>query len=228
LDVRVVPYNVPTKVADPPDWMPYQEEFLPGAFQRQLTTPGRDRVWLNVEHEQGFRGAIGKSLKFRDAADGLHGSFGVLENADGDKALELVRTGFLTGISLEFDSVASRRHNGVVQRVRAQLDQVSLCRYPAYPGAEVLAMREEPEPGEPPPPAVEIARSSDVDDRLARLGFQPLGDALNPDELQAATTTLIRARRTPERAAEARTLIRHYNRAGLDAPASLRALARSM
>jgi HK97 family phage prohead protease len=174
LDVCVVPYEVSTTVSDPPDWTPYRESFMRGAFQKQLSTPGRDRVWLNVEHEQGFRGAIGRSLKFHDRDDGLHGSFGVLENTDGDKALELVRSGFLTGISLEFGALASRRVNGVVQRVRAQLDQVSLCRYPAYPGAGVLAMREEPELEEELPPAVEVVRSSDVDERLAALGFEPL------------------------------------------------------
>src|SRR4029077_5266751 len=141
LDVRVVPYNTPALVADPPDFAPYQEAFVPGAFDRQLTTPGRDRVWMNVEHEQGFRGAIGRSLRFDDHEDGLHGSFGVLENADGDKALSLIRDGFLTGLSLEFKALASRRLSGVVERVRAQLDAVSLCRFPAYAGAEVLAVR---------------------------------------------------------------------------------------
>jgi Escherichia/Staphylococcus phage prohead protease len=176
LDVRVVPYNVPTTVADPPRFMPYQESFLRGAFEKQLTTPGRDRVWLNVEHEQGFRGAIGRSLKFADQEDGLHGSFGVLENADGDKALSLIRDGFLTGLSLEFKALASRRLNGVVERVRAQLDAVSLCRFPAYAGAEVLAMREEPdELPEPAPVALpDLTRSADVDHRLAALGFEPL------------------------------------------------------
>src|SRR5262245_15377041 len=70
LDVRVVPYDTPATVADPPDWAPYREAFLRGAFDKQLTTPGRDRVWMNVEHEQGFRGAIGRSLRFDDRQDG--------------------------------------------------------------------------------------------------------------------------------------------------------------
>jgi HK97 family phage prohead protease len=176
LDTRIVPYNLPATVADPPHFRPYREAFVPGAFERQLTTPGRDRVWLNVEHEPGFRGAIGRSLRFEDHEDGLHGSFGVLENADGDKALELIRDGFLTGLSLEFDALNSRRVNGVVHRVRAQLDKVSLCRYPAYPNALVLAMREEPEEPEEPElePLPDLSRSSDVDERLAAVGFEPL------------------------------------------------------
>lgn len=189
LDTRIVPYNTPATVADPPDFRPYQETIMPGAFQRQLSTPGRDRVLLNFEHEQGLRGVVGQSLRFDDRDDGLHASFGIHENADGDKALMLIRGGILTGLSLEFAALASRRVNGVVQRLRAQLDKVSLCRYPAYPDALVLAVRHEPDddetreladgyvasnaqPAEEPLP--DLTRTSDVDDRLTALGFEPL------------------------------------------------------
>jgi len=228
LDVRIVPYNVPTLVADPPDFRPYREAFEPGAFQRQLTTPGRDKVWLNIEHDQGWGGTIGRSLTFAEHDDGLHGSFGVDEGADGDKALRLVADGFLSGLSLEFDALASRRVDGVMRRVRAQLDRVALCRYPAYPGAEVLAMREEP-PADAEPelqPLPDLSRSSDVDDRLAALGFEPLGDRMTPAELEVATTALARTRRTPARAAEARKLIRHYRQVNAEPPTILHRFAR--
>jgi HK97 family phage prohead protease len=174
LDVRVVPYNTPALVADPPDYSPYQESFLQGAFERQLRTPGRDRVLLNFEHEQGLRGVVGQSLRFADSEDGLHASFGVHENQDGDKALMLIRNGTLRGLSLEFRALSSRRVDGVVQRLRAQLDKVSLCRYPAYEDAQVLAMREEPDPEPEPTPPPPIERSADVDARLRALGFEPL------------------------------------------------------
>lgn len=175
LDLQIVPYNEPTTVADPPDFQPYREMFLPGAFERQLKTPGRDRVFLNFEHEKGIRGIVGQSLSFRDGERGLEASFGVHENSDGDKALMLVQNRVLTGISLEYRPLSSRRLDGVVQRVRAQLDKVSLCRFPAYPTAEVLAVREEPETTEPPvAPPPKFERSTDVDERLAALGFEPL------------------------------------------------------
>lgn len=234
LDVRVVPYNQPATVADPPDYQPYQEMFLRGAFERQLATPGRDRVWLNVEHEQGFSGKIGHSLRFHDREDGLHGSFGVLEGGDGDKALQLVGSGFLSGLSLEFRALSSRRVDGIMQRVRAHLDKVSLCRYPAYASAEVLALRDEPD-DEPAPAPLEQAgagwssvRSSDVDARLAAHGWEPLDDTPDANALAAAAAAL-EAARAPlaERAATARKLIRYYNRAGLDVPGRLRQIARS-
>lgn len=228
LDVRVVPYNVPATVSDPPHFTPYREAFVPGAFERQLSTPGRDRVFLNFEHEQGIRGVIGQSLEFHDRDDGLHASFGVHENADGDKALMLIRSRVLTGLSLEFAALASRRVDGVVQRVRAQLDKVSLCRFPAYEGAEVLAVREEPDDLEQPtsPSLPTVNRSSAVDERLAALGFEPLDETMTPAELAAAAAALARSR-GPEKAAAARKLIRHYHAARLDPPAPLVRIARS-
>src|SRR4029077_5868911 len=160
-------------------------------------------------HEQGFRGAIGRSLTFKDREDGLYGSFGVLENADGDKALSLIRDGFLTGLSLEFRAVSSRRLSGVVPRVRAQLNAVSLCRFPAYESATVLAMREEPEDEpevEPAAPAFEIVRSDAVDERPAALGYQRGAEPMAPDELQAAARRLVRGGGGRNRGAEARLL----------------------
>jgi HK97 family phage prohead protease len=169
LEAKIVPYNQPVTVADPPDWEPYREMFMPGAFERQLSTPGRDKVLLNFEHEQGIRGVVGQSLRFAEEEDGLHGSFGIHENTDGDKALQMIHSGLLTGLSMEFRALSSRRVDGVVQRLRAQLDRVSLCRYPAYQDAGVLAIREEPGPA-----GFTLERSQDVDERLTALGFEPL------------------------------------------------------
>lgn len=178
LDVRIVPYNRSALVSDPPDFRPYQEMFMPGAFERQLTTAGRDKVLLNFEHEQGLRGVVGHSLRFADSGDELVASFGVHDNSDGDKALLLVREGLLTGLSLEFAALSSRRVGGVVQRLRAQLDKVSLCRYPAYADAQVLAVRQEPDHQEPDTaaaaPVADLARSTIVDELLATVAFEPL------------------------------------------------------
>lgn len=179
VDARVVPYNVPATVSDPPSFEPYQEEFLPGVFREQLSTHGRNLVPLNFEHEQGLRGLVGHSLGFDDRSDGLHASFGLLpRNSDSDKALEMLRTGFLSGLSVEFRPTkrgGSRRVGGVVQRVKANLTAVSLCRYPAYAGAEVLALREQPEDLEPVAPRLpQFDRNGSVDELLAAVEFAPL------------------------------------------------------
>lgn len=140
LEGRIVPYNTVAWVADPPDFTEYREMFLPGAFERQLAAPGRNKVLLNFEHEQGIGGTLGRSVELRDQDDGLHGTFKVLEGDDGDKALTLIREGFLTGLSVEFRS-KHRTVAGVRQRHQAHLDKVALCRFPAYEDAQVLAVR---------------------------------------------------------------------------------------
>ena len=68
-EARIVPYNTPATVSDPPDFRLYQEMFVPGAFERQVNAPNRVPVWLNFEHEQGIRGLIGSGTELSDRAD---------------------------------------------------------------------------------------------------------------------------------------------------------------
>ena len=88
-----------------------------------------------------IRGVVGHGIELRDEPEGLHGSFKVHKNTDGDKALELVREGVLDGISLEAVAVESIRKDAAVRRVRAKLKAVALCRSPAFPDARVLGVR---------------------------------------------------------------------------------------
>ena len=142
LDLQLVPYDVEALVADPPDFTPYRESFARGAFAAQLRAPDRVRAWLNFEHEQGLRGILGHGVALEDHASGLRGRFRVHSNADGDKALQLVHDGLLTGCSIEYVALRSQRVGGVMRRVRAHFDKVSLCRFPAYADAGVLAVRQ--------------------------------------------------------------------------------------
>jgi HK97 family phage prohead protease len=194
IDARIVPYDVPARVADPPTYRPYEESFVRGAFERQTQAANRVKVWLNFEHEQGIRGIVGHGIALEDRDDGLYGSFRVHENPDGDKALSLVRQGLLTGLSLEFAALKSRVKDGVTQRLRAHIDKVSLCRdaNAAYQGAEVLAVRQSPEvedetqaepeaqpqeeapaPQDPQPEDEDLERMA-VDEMLERVGYEPL------------------------------------------------------
>lgn len=168
IEARIVPYGVPARVADPPDFIPYDEQFARGAFNNQLTAASRVKVWLNFEHEQGLRGIVGHGVEIHDRDDGLYGSFRVHENQDGDKALQLVRDGLLTHLSMEFAALKSRTVDGIVERLRAHLDRVSLCRVGAYQGAEVIAVRE--------PPPSDVPRleplPSDLVAKLEKDGFK--------------------------------------------------------
>lgn len=187
LELRVVPYGVKARVSD--GGPVYDEVWEPGVFDKQLNAA--NRVLMNVEHERGFGGVVGRGAQFHDSKEGLDGSFRVLAGPDGDKALELVNEGVLTGVSLEAVPIRSEQgEDGVVRRVKARLLNIALCRFPAFKDAQVVAVREEPapdpvepepepepepQPDEPEPVLAqrEIARP-EVDETLARLGFEPL------------------------------------------------------
>lgn len=140
VDVRIVPYGQTAQVSD--GGPTYTEEWLPGVFAHQLNAA--NRVLANFEHEQGIGGVVGHGLQLREAADGFHGSFRLHPTSDGDKVLMLVNEGVLDGVSLEaFPVKTVRTVGGVMQRVKANLRAVALCRTPAFADAKVLAVREE-------------------------------------------------------------------------------------
>jgi HK97 family phage prohead protease len=146
VDVRIVPYGVPATVSDDGGRTVYREEWQAGAFDDQLVAGHRLKVLLNFEHRPGIGDVVGKGISLRSASDGLHGSFRMSNTQDGEKALELVNDGILDSVSLEaFSKNAVRTAEGVVRRVKAHLYNVALCRQPAFPGASVLAVREQPE-----------------------------------------------------------------------------------
>ncbi len=142
IDLRMVPYGEPAMVNDGQG--DYMEEFADTAFDGQ--TEHAHRVYLNFQHEKGIRSIVGKGVTLESRADALYGSFRAFEDADGDKALMLVREGVLTSASIEFKPKKSvRTAEGVIRRLVAHLDAVALCRVGAYPGAGVLAVREQAE-----------------------------------------------------------------------------------
>jgi len=184
IDLRIVPYNTVARVKDP-GGPAYDEEWLPGVFDKQVKAA--NRVFVNVEHEQGFGGVVGRGQEFREGDDGFVGSVRVLSGPDGDKALELVNDGVLTGVSVEAVALKSQRTpEGVVQRVKARLLNIALCRNPAFVDAQVLAVREapedvtdpepdpEPEPSEPEPPTPEPMPPHRTDEALSRIGYEPI------------------------------------------------------
>lgn len=140
VDVRIVPYGQTARVSD--GGPAYEEEWMPGVFSHQLNAA--NRVLANFEHERGIGGVVGHGLALREASDGFHGSFRLHPTADGDKALMLVQEGVLDGVSLEAFPVKNvRTATGVMQRVKANLRAIALCRTPAFADARVLAIREE-------------------------------------------------------------------------------------
>jgi HK97 family phage prohead protease len=175
LELRIVPYNVVSRVSDPPGHEPYDEVWLPGAFEKQLAAA--NRVLMNFEHRQGIENVVGRGTELRETKDALEGTFRMLNHSDGDKALELVNEKILTGVSLEAEVQKSVREDGIVKRMKARLINIALTRMPAFEEAQVLAVREQaPEPSEKPvdEPLPEPARNVEIDNLLERVGFEPL------------------------------------------------------
>jgi len=181
---RLVPYNVVAQVNDGAG--PYKERFLPGAFNAQTRAAHRIKAFLNFRHRQGLGDQIGHATRIEDRQDGLHGELRVLENPDGDKALQLVRAGVLDKLSIEFEAMKSKVNDGIVERVSARLIGVALVPEGAYPGAEVISVREVVEPPreeeQPKPFDREFA------DKLRKYVTVPAELAAEPDDESDRTT----------------------------------------
>lgn len=144
VDVRLVPFGEVARVADPPDWRPYQEEWLPGCFDHQLNAA--NRIHAKYGHSESVLDVVGHGITLRSSADGYHVSTKIHQTAQGETALELLRDGALPCVSLEARPVRNMRTAaGVIQRAKANLSGFAFCRQGAFAGARVLAIREEPE-----------------------------------------------------------------------------------
>jgi len=142
VDVRLVPFGEVARVADPPRWEPYDEEWLPGVFDHQLNAA--NRVHAKYGHSESVVDVVGHGISLRAERDGYHMSTKILETIQGDTALELIRGGALPCVSLEARPVKSQKtRGGVVQRMKANLQGFAFCRQGAFAGAQVLAIREE-------------------------------------------------------------------------------------
>jgi HK97 family phage prohead protease len=144
VDVRVVPFGEVARVADPPDWREYQEQWMPGCFDHQLNAA--NRIHAKYGHSTHVVDVVGHGVSMRSESDGYHLSTKIHQTAGGETALELLRDGALPCVSLEARPVKSvRSAGGVVQRVKAHLTGFAFCQQGAFAGAQVLAIREERE-----------------------------------------------------------------------------------
>lgn len=143
VDVRLVPFGEVARVADPPDFRVYREEWVQGVFDHQLSAA--NRIHAKYGHSESVLDVVGHGITLRaEPDDGYHVSTKIHETVQGDTVLELLRDGGLPCVSLEAMSrKAYRTAAGVVQRVKADLTGFAFCRQGAFAGARVLAIREE-------------------------------------------------------------------------------------
>ena len=135
IEARIVPWNtIITTSAGP-------EMFAPGAFAE---TRAEDVV-LRMSHQDP---PAGRGLKIEDRDDGAYMSFRVSKTQKGDEILTLASDGVTKGVSVGFETMLGgtdhRDIDGYRTAVytRAMLREVSTTWMPAYPQAQILAVRE--------------------------------------------------------------------------------------
>ncbi len=187
IDVRVVPFDEVIEAADPPKYIPFREQFMPGVFAHQENAAnriylragqGHDSITYEGERKPGLAGVVGHGQTLVGRTDGYYARFKMHSGAEADTARELVADGVYTGVSAEFYPAKNiRTRDGIVQRAKAHLESVLLTPTPAYSKAQILAMREDEVTLEaelmPPAPDLELL------ERCAELGVDlPEGMAI--------------------------------------------------
>lgn len=152
VDVCGVLYDQPAKVFDR-DIGLYTETIAPDAFG----TPARpNRIKVLRDHE--VQRLIGHCRTVHpNRADGLYATFHVAQTPLGDESLTLAKDGSLhvsMGFAADPEGDEWNRDRTSVVRHRCLLWEISLVPFPAYEGADVLAVRRAPDP------AVEVVARS--------------------------------------------------------------------
>lgn len=118
------------------------ERFMRGAFDHQL--PAIHRVGFYRGHSNQNGVLIGPMKAAQDDAAGLYGEWRVSKTPAGDEALELIKDGALSQLSIGFRSAkgGSREVAGVVERHKANLFEVAIVPEGAYgDGAVITGVR---------------------------------------------------------------------------------------
>lgn len=115
----------------------YFERFESGAFGE----PQDVRLYSEHDHLD-KRAPIGIVTKGEDTPDGYKITARISKTDKGNEVYELVRDGVLKNFSVGFTPVEDRIENdNTVVRTKVDLKEVSIVAFPAYSGAQVLAVR---------------------------------------------------------------------------------------
>jgi HK97 family phage prohead protease len=116
------------------------EVFRHGVFRDVIRAA--NRVKLLFQHKTDT--PIGRATMLEERLGGLYGEFRISKTEAGDEALELIRDGVLSNLSVGFQPLKDEKRGGVVNRIRAHLAEVSLVTFGAYgDAANIVAVRQE-------------------------------------------------------------------------------------
>ena len=133
----VVPYNFEQRIH-----AGLTEVFRKGAFADVVRAA--HRVKLLIGHDT-RKMPIGRATLLREQDNGLYAELKVSKTAAGDEMLELVRDGAVDQFSIGFQPLKDmKRADGVVERIKAHLAEISMVTFGAYGmAASVAAIRDE-------------------------------------------------------------------------------------
>lgn len=130
-----VPYDVEQRISPG-----LTEVFRKGVFRD--VTRAANRVKLLFQHKTDA--PIGRAIMLEEREEGLYGEFRISKTEAGDEALELIRDGVLSNLSVGFQPLKDEKRGGIVNRIKAHLAEVSLVTFGAYgDNASVVAVRNE-------------------------------------------------------------------------------------
>ncbi len=138
-----VPYDVEMRVTSDTT-----EVFRQGAFADVVRAPHRVKL-LRGHDAKAY--PLGRATLLRETEKGLYAEFKISKTREGDEALELIKDGALDQLSIGFMPLKNRkRQDGVIERIKAHLAEVSLVTFGAYGDfAMVAGTRAEDRPSTP-------------------------------------------------------------------------------
>jgi hypothetical protein len=130
-----VPYNKEQRISST-----LTEIFRKGVFADVIRAPHR----VKLLRGHGENNVLGRATLLKETEDGLYAEFRISKTREGDEALELVKDGALDQLSIGFMPIKNRkRPDGVMERLKAHLAEVSLVTFGAYGDmAAVTGVRE--------------------------------------------------------------------------------------
>jgi len=130
-----VPYNKEQRITST-----MVEVFRKGVFSEVIKAPHR----VKLLRGHGENNVLGRATLLKETDDGLYAEFKISKTRAGDEALALVQDGALDQLSVGFMPIKNKkRPDGVMERLKAHLAEVSLVTFGAYGEmASITGMRE--------------------------------------------------------------------------------------
>ena len=156
IDGRAVPYGQTISVGG------MSETFARGAVDPEELV-GKTILWQHDRAE-----VIGHITEARNEDDGAYFTGTLIDTTRGRDAITALRAGAIKGLSIGFQPVEESWDGTHVTRTSVRIGEVSVATIPAYPDAEVLAVRNQEEKEHPVETTTPEVPTVDLDNLATR------------------------------------------------------------